>query len=399
MSSYIGRSSDGFGILRKYRWVASGSETSIAPTLADSNGKLLRFTDKNLVHLFLNGVKLDQTDFNLNTTNQISGLAALAANDILEAHVYDVFSIATTDTVSATDGGTFSGAITANGGAVFNEDSADVDFRVESNGDANMLFVEGGTNMIGIKTNDPKEVMDVRGALVVSGDHATNSNAQGSAHGVMLSSTSGTGYVSPISNSTNDVDLTLRALNGGSFENRLVLDSEGDVTVSTGNLVIGTAGKGIDFSAQTAASAASASATGELFDRYEEGIFTHAGNANMTINAISARGFYQIVGNRCFVNGFVRFTHSGSNNVYLTLPVASKADITSPANGENESATACFFPSVETSGGLGGVVIAYVGSGSGTIFFYNLGTSFSLINNNNLASTAEVYYNLNYVIA
>ena len=109
--SYIGRSSDGFGLLNKYRWVASGSETSIAPTLADSNGKLLRFTDKNLVHLFLNGVKLDQTDFNLDTTNQISGLSALAANDILEAHVYDVFSIATIDTVSATDGGTFSGNI------------------------------------------------------------------------------------------------------------------------------------------------------------------------------------------------------------------------------------------------------------------------------------------------
>ena len=50
--SYIGRSSDGFGLLNKYRWVASGSETSIAPTLADSNGKLLRFTDKNLVIYF-----------------------------------------------------------------------------------------------------------------------------------------------------------------------------------------------------------------------------------------------------------------------------------------------------------------------------------------------------------
>ena len=48
----------------------------------------------------------------------------------------------------------------------------------------------------------------------------------------MLSSTSGTGLVSPISNGANDVDLTLRGLNGGSFENRLVLDSDGDVTMS-----------------------------------------------------------------------------------------------------------------------------------------------------------------------
>ena len=42
------------------------------------------------------------------------------------------------------------GALTQDGGAVFNEDSADVDFRVESNGNANMLFVDGGNNRVGV---------------------------------------------------------------------------------------------------------------------------------------------------------------------------------------------------------------------------------------------------------
>tara|TARA_R110001606_G_scaffold114813_1_gene242467 strand:- start:196 stop:1512 length:1317 start_codon:yes stop_codon:yes gene_type:complete len=42
------------------------------------------------------------------------------------------------------------GALTQDGGAVFNEASADVDFRVESNGNANMLFVDGGNNAVGI---------------------------------------------------------------------------------------------------------------------------------------------------------------------------------------------------------------------------------------------------------
>jgi prepilin-type processing-associated H-X9-DG protein len=36
------------------------------------------------------------------------------------------------------------------GHAVFNEDSQDVDFRVESNGNANMLFVDGGNNVVNI---------------------------------------------------------------------------------------------------------------------------------------------------------------------------------------------------------------------------------------------------------
>ena len=46
------------------------------------------------------------------------------------------------------------GVLTANGGAVFNESSADVDFRVESNGNANMLFVDGGNDTVAIGTSD-----------------------------------------------------------------------------------------------------------------------------------------------------------------------------------------------------------------------------------------------------
>ena len=45
------------------------------------------------------------------------------------------------------------GGITATtGDVVFNEASADVDFRVESNGNTHMLFVDGGNNAVGIGT-------------------------------------------------------------------------------------------------------------------------------------------------------------------------------------------------------------------------------------------------------
>ena len=39
--------------------------------------------------------------------------------------------------------------------AVFNEDSQDIDFRVESDGNANMLFVDGGENKVGIGNATP----------------------------------------------------------------------------------------------------------------------------------------------------------------------------------------------------------------------------------------------------
>ena len=58
----------------------------------------------------------------------------------------------TATTVTAT------GDVSLDGGSfVFNESSADKDFRVESNGNANMLFVDGGNDVIGIKTATPTD--------------------------------------------------------------------------------------------------------------------------------------------------------------------------------------------------------------------------------------------------
>ena len=55
--------------------------------------------------------------------------------------------------------GTFSGDIDVKGAAVFNEDSADVDFRVESDGNANMLFVDGGTDAVIIGHNASRQTL------------------------------------------------------------------------------------------------------------------------------------------------------------------------------------------------------------------------------------------------
>jgi hypothetical protein len=49
-----------------------------------------------------------------------------------------------------TDGTLTSAKLDQDGAFTFNEDSADVDFRVESNGNANMLFVSGGNDVVGI---------------------------------------------------------------------------------------------------------------------------------------------------------------------------------------------------------------------------------------------------------
>jgi hypothetical protein len=55
-------------------------------------------------------------------------------------------------------------ALGVDGSAVFNEQSSDVDFRVESNGNENMLFVDGGEDRVGVGTGTPTEFFEVEGS-------------------------------------------------------------------------------------------------------------------------------------------------------------------------------------------------------------------------------------------
>tara|TARA_R110000803_G_scaffold2733_2_gene9386 strand:+ start:125 stop:1183 length:1059 start_codon:yes stop_codon:yes gene_type:complete len=61
------------------------------------------------------------------------------------------------------------GAVSLDGGSVtINESSADVDFRVESNGSTHALFVDGGNNRVGILNATPGVALDVTGAITAS---------------------------------------------------------------------------------------------------------------------------------------------------------------------------------------------------------------------------------------
>ena len=73
---------------------------------------------------------------------------------------------------------TTSGGMTVDGATVFNEASADVDFRVEGNGDANLIFADASTDRVGIGCADPQDNLEVRSSagahFRVDGDSATS---------------------------------------------------------------------------------------------------------------------------------------------------------------------------------------------------------------------------------
>ena len=91
----------------------------------------------------------------------------------------------------------------------------------------------------------------------------------------------------------------------------------GDQTLSTGNLVIGTSGKGIDFSAT------SGTGTSELLADYEEGTWSPTMSASssgtITMNGSYTSGKYTKVGRMvvCTASLYVGSVSSPSGNLYI----------------------------------------------------------------------------------
>ena len=108
----------------------------------------------------------------------------------------------------------------------------------------------------------------------------------------------------------------------------------GDQTIIDGNLVIGTSGKGIDFSATPG------TGTSELLSDYEEGTYTAtitAGSGSYTTVAQDLR--YTRIGRVINVTGYIAITSNGTASGYLgfTLPFnAVSANDVSFAGRENQ---------------------------------------------------------------
>ena len=158
---YIGKSPS-FGVRDRFIYlITTSGATSVSGT--DANGATLTFTDGAYVDVYLNGVLLKPTtDYNTSTANTIAGLSALNTNDEVTVVVYDVFTVA--DMVSATSGGTFSGAVTANSTLDMNGTElildADADTSITADTDDQIDLRVGGIDTFVVKP----DVVEIKGS-------------------------------------------------------------------------------------------------------------------------------------------------------------------------------------------------------------------------------------------
>ena len=114
------------------------------------------------IEVFVGNVRQDPNSaYTLSgTTLTFSAAPPTGTNNIYVVHQAKAIGTMDVPATFLSDAQTFSGGLTANGGVVFNEDSADVNFRIEDNNNANAFFVEGGASagqpLIGIGTGSPE---------------------------------------------------------------------------------------------------------------------------------------------------------------------------------------------------------------------------------------------------
>ena len=157
------------------------------------------------------------------------------------------------------------------GGAVINEDSNDVDFRIESDNLANAFFINGANGNIGMGTNSPDTTLDIEGAGDCTLSITANSTSNDSKIDFVQGSTIEGGITYDHNSSFGSEVLSFRAGNNGTH---MFLDGNGVFKIGTQETdVVSTDGRhGIVINHNTANAYTVAKETLKQFEKSTQGI-------------------------------------------------------------------------------------------------------------------------------
>ena len=184
-----------------------------------------------------------------------------------------------------------------------------------------------GTDTVAVSTGGSERVRVASNGRVGIGETSPDTNLHingGASNNVLkLESTDGTCSMEFYDNATTNGNQPIAGGVGNNFyieaggSERLRVQSDGHVKINDGDLVIGTAGHGIDFSAQTASSQSGITTGDETLDHYEEGTWTPTitfggGSTGVTYSVNTGR--YTRIGNRVFVSCYILLSDKGSSD-------------------------------------------------------------------------------------
>tara|TARA_A100001391_G_C5063640_1_gene276649 strand:+ start:145 stop:1863 length:1719 start_codon:yes stop_codon:yes gene_type:complete len=192
--------------------------------------------------------------------------------------------------------------------------------------------------------------------------------------------------VSPTSNSATDwPDATSDVV--------LTLQPNKDVKVNNGNLVIGTAGKGVQFSPFDE-SVSNPGSDSNTLDDYEEGTYVPTTNTNLTLQSSYDVFAYIKIGRCCTVRGLFYPNNNPSGNYAMTFSLPFQAYNYTQIAGAGGSGVMYRYISGATAG-----VAVYVEDGTTTAKFYKNGSGnsgWSPVYNTDWNSAMEIYVDFTY---
>ena len=200
-----------------------------------------------------------------------------------------------------------------------------------------------------------------------------------------------------IESRASDNSFRIDQFSGGSRVDRLSIDTEasgGNVTIHTGNLVIGTSGKGIDFSA-TGDGGGSSSNVSEVLDDYEEGNFVPYMAYSPTSNdpAYSFQsGFYVKIGKLVTFQARINLTSAGTGSANLKITNFPFAP--TPSSGGLSNPMVTIKPVVGVDVGGDREIFAQFEGGNSSLVLYTFGiessSDYASFTQSNIDNDAQV---------